>query len=118
MSYSKKNLGGTPEIMSAGILTSLLFLNLLVINAFLAKVDFIPFLISNSRQAGIYIIMVLIIILSYFRKKKRDILIKKYYHESQKEKRKGNIFVIVYIIFTILLTLLIAFFKPGYLPSI
>ena len=116
-SYSKKNLGSTPEFLSAGVLTCLLFINLLVVNAFLAKFNFIPFLISSSVQGGIYIMILLLIILFIFRTNRRDAIIKKYSQESQTESARGNILVIVYVILTILMIFVVAFFRPGYVPS-
>ena len=117
-SYSKKNLGSIPEFLSAGVLTCLLFLNIFTINAFLAKINFIPFLISSAVQGGMYIIIFLLIILYIFRKNKRDNVLKIYSQESKRESIRGNIFVIIYVVLTILMVYVVAFFRPGYLPSI
>ena len=117
-SYSKKNLGDIPEFIAAAFLTCLIFINFLILNAFLAKIDFAPFLITNGRQGGYYVIGVLIIVLFIYRKSRREIIIKKYSQESEKKIMRGNIFVIIYISVTILLIFAVAFFKPGYLPSL
>ena len=117
-SYSKKNLGSIPEFLSASVLTCLLFINILIINALLAKFNFVPFLISSDRQAGISIIIFLSIVLYIFRKHKRDIIIKKYSQESKRESIRGNIFLIIYVVLTVLMIFVVAFFRPGYLPSI
>lgn len=118
-SYSKKNVGGTPEIVSAIILTCLLSLNIMMINIFLAKVNIIPFLISNSKQAAvIYTLIILLTMLVIFRKSKREIIFKKYSQESQKDNLRGNIFVIIYISLSMIMFFVVCNFKPGYLPSI
>jgi predicted histidine transporter YuiF (NhaC family) len=114
--YDRKSLG-IPVIYGAIFSGGLIALNIIVLNSFLAKLNFVPYLFSN-HLAGIFGIFCAFIAFLYYGKNKRDELITKYSTETNKQKLKRTIIIIVYATLSIILIFTIAFFKPGYLPKL
>ena len=117
-SYTKKNVPDIPQLYTATVLTVMLFLNIVSLNGFLAKLNFVPFLFSNKLYSFALTIIFLVVVMLYYKKSKRDLIFYKYSNENRKECKQGNIAVNSYIFLTMLVFFAVGFFKPGYLPSI
>ena len=109
----KSSLSDIPEFLAPVFLGGLISVNILVISAFLAKLDILLFLFSNNTQAGIFALIIIVLTIFYYRKKRYKPIIKKYSQESQKERVRGNVIVAVYVALSFLLIFVVAFFKPG-----
>jgi len=109
----KSSLRDIPEFMTAVSFGGLLSANLLVISAFLAKLDLLPFLFSNKAQAGGFAFITIVFTMIYYRKERYKAIIVKYSQENNKDRIRGNIIVSVYVALSFLLIFAVAFFKPG-----
>jgi hypothetical protein len=89
-------------------------INLIIINALLAKLEILPFLLKSKSHAVIFIFSTIVLSSLYFLiNNKCNDLIKKYSTENFEERKRGNLLVVSYIIVSFLLIFLVAFFKPG-----
>lgn len=109
----KSSLNDIPEFIAPVSLGALLSANFLVLNAFLAKIDMMPFLFSNKYQGGLSSFLFIILCLYSFREEKRKSIISKYFDESKSERIKGNLMVAAYVSISFLSIFLVAFFRPG-----
>ncbi len=113
----KGSLKDIPEFIAPVYLGGLIGINFIVINAFLAKMNLIPFVFTNPKQGSFLIAFLIILAFIYFGKAKRETVIKKYEVETNRQRIKGNAIVSVYVGISFLLIFAVAFFKPGYLPK-
>lgn len=111
--FLKSSMHDIPEFLAPVGLGGLLSSNILVVSAFLAKLDILPFLFSNKGQAGGFSILLVILTMLYYRKKRYIKILKKYSQESKKQKLKGNMVTIIYVILSFLSIFAVALFKPG-----
>ncbi|WP_158280872.1 hypothetical protein, partial [Pararcticibacter amylolyticus] len=109
----KSSLYDIPEFIAPVFLGGLIGANLLVINAFLAKINLLPFWFSSNQQAGGVSLILIVLMVLFYRKDKRKKILKKYSQESNKERVRGNIVVAIYVALSFLLIFVVAFFKPG-----
>jgi len=109
----KSSLQTIPEFLAPVFLGGLISANILVISAFLAKMDILPFLFSSKEQAGAFASAVIILTMFCYRKKRYKQVLKKYAQESDKERIRGNIVVAIYVVVSFLLIFAVAFFRPG-----
>ncbi|KIC93925.1 hypothetical protein OI18_15195 [Flavihumibacter solisilvae] len=109
----KSSLNAIPHFMAPVYLGGLISVNVLVLNAFLAKMDVFPFLFSSTVTGGVFAILLIIAAMSYYRKDKREHILDKYSQESKNERIKGNVIVAIYVSISFLLIFAVAFFKPG-----
>jgi len=109
----KSSLKDIPDFMASVSFGGLISVNVLVLNAFLAKMDILPFLFSNKIQVGIFVITTILFPMIFYTKKRYKLLQKKYSIENNAERKKGNIIVIIYISISFLSIFAVAFFKPG-----
>lgn len=109
----KSSLRDIPEFMAAVLFGGLLSANALVISAFIAKIDILPFLFSNEEHAGIFALVLIVLTLLYYRKERSKSVLKKYSQENEKERIRGNTIVAIYVAISFLSIFAIAFFKPG-----
>lgn len=109
----KASLNDIPAFLACIFLGGLVTANVLVICAFLTKIDLLPFLFSGSRQASIFSVCWIIIFTFIYRKKRYMKIIKKYSKEDEKQRIRGNIAVAVYEAISFLSIFAVAFFKPG-----
>ena len=70
--------------------------NIMLINAFLAKIDIGHFLFTDPKEGGLLTLIIIILSALYFNKKKQEIILSKYSTESEKERKKGNAIIAVY----------------------
>lgn len=109
----KSSLRDIPEFFAPVFLGGLVSANILVISAFLAKIDVMPFLFSNKEQGGLFALAVIVLAILYYRKERYRPIIKKYLQENDKERIRGNVIVAIYVALSFLLIFAVAFFKPG-----
>lgn len=109
----KSSLRDIPEFLAPVFLGGLISVNILVVSAFLAKLDLLPFLFSKGNWAGLFALMNIIFAFSYYRKKRYRLILKKYSQENEKARIQGNIIVAVYVTLSFLSIFIVALFKPG-----
>jgi hypothetical protein len=109
----KSSLGDIPEFLSSVFLGGLISANILVISAFLDKINVFPFIFSSSKGAGLFYLILIILMMFIYKEKRRKAILKKYSQETNKERIKGNVIVITYVIISFLLIFGVAFFRPG-----
>ena len=102
-----------PRIMTAVSFGVLVDLNVLVISAFLAKIDVLPFLFSSPIQGSFFAIGSIILTGLYFYKKRIELILNKYSQENNRARIKGNIIVSIYVAISFLAVIVVAFFRPG-----
>src|SRR4030095_3661518 len=111
--FLKSSLKDIPNLTASASLGGLLGLNIIVINAFLAKMGLCPFLFKSSKLGGWLNAALILLALLYFTGKRRELIFKKYTHESEASRKKGNAIVWVYVILSVALIFAVAFYKPG-----
>ncbi len=116
-SYTKKNIPNIPQLYTVTALTVMFYLNIFSLNVFLAKLNFSPFLFTNTLYSYALTLIFIAFLMLYYKKSKRELIFYKYSKETRKECIQGNIAVVSYICLTILAFIAVGFFKPGYLPS-
>ena len=95
-------------------LSGLIFFNVLVLGAFLRKIDLLPFFFRNKIQVIAFIICLFAISNFLFLYKKRyKKIISKYEQKSEHERKRGNLIVWLYTIISFLLIFAVAYYKPG-----
>lgn len=109
----KSSLSDIPDFMTAVSFGGLISVNILVISAFLAKIDVMPFWFSSKEQAGGFAFVVIVLTKFYYRKERYRLIIKKYSQENDKERIRGNVIVAIYVVLSFLLIFAVAFFKSG-----
>lgn len=109
----KGSLRDIPRFVTPVFLAGLISINLLVLNAFLTKIDIVPFLFSNKIAAALLVLMLMLVALIYYRGYKSDSVLNKYSQEGRTERIRGNVIVWVYVILSFLLIYAVAFFRPG-----
>lgn len=107
------SLKSIPNIAAAAWFGGLIGINIIIINAFLAKINIGHFLFKNAKLGGLIIALLIAIILLYYRKEKRELIIENYSQESDKERKNGNAIVAIYVGVSFLLIFAVAFFRPG-----
>lgn len=91
----------------------LIGINFLVLYLFFAKMDWLPNIFNNSKQAGLAIAVFIILSIAYFGKKRREAILKKYSGEQNIKRIRGNIIVISYVVISFISIYVVAFFRPG-----
>ena len=109
----KSSLRDIPEFLAPVFLGGLVSANILVISAFLAKLDVLPFLFSSKEKGGAFAFVIIVLAMFYYRKERYRSIIKKYSQENDKERIRGNVIVAIYVTLSFLLIFAVAFFKPG-----
>ncbi|KIC94436.1 hypothetical protein OI18_12585 [Flavihumibacter solisilvae] len=109
----KSSLNSIPHLMAPVYLGGLISANILVLNAFLAKIDVFPFLFSGTPTGGIFAILLIIAAIIFYRKDKRERILDKYSQEKNSERIRGNVIVAIYVSLSFILIIAVAFFKPG-----
>ncbi len=109
----KGSLRDIPRIITPIFLGCVISVNLLVINALLAKLDVITFFFTNKKYAGVLAAVLIALAILYYRDKKADYVLEKYSQENRSERIRGNIIVSVYVAISFLAIFAVAFFKPG-----
>jgi len=109
----KSSLRDIPEFLAPVFLGGLISINILVLSAFLAKLDIVPFLFRNHIHGGIFTFVVIVLTMLYYRKECYQPILKKYSQEGENERVRGNIIVAVYVAISFLSIFAIAFFRPG-----
>lgn len=114
----KSSMKDIAEYMAAVAMGGLFGVNLVVINAFLAKLDMVPFLYRSSAVGGGFTVLLMLVIgFVYLNGKKYVEINEKYHEESDSDRVKGNLIVALYVTISFVSIFLVAFFKPGYLPK-
>jgi hypothetical protein len=104
----------TAEFTATIYLGGLISANILVISAFLSKINVLPFLYSNKNEAGLFAFILVVISSIYFLSNKRyKVIIKKYSQETERERKRGNAIVAIYVALSFLLIFAVALYKPG-----
>ena len=104
-------------LLSASTLGVLLYVNIMTLCALLSKINLIPFVFHYFKDYIVYIqIFIILILYIKYRGKRALNIVKRYRVESNKKRIKGTCFVVSYCIITLVLAILVAFYKPGYIP--
>jgi magnesium-transporting ATPase (P-type) len=110
----RSSLSEISEFLACVFLGGLFSVNILVLNAWLAKLDVIPFIFPNAKLGGMFaLFLILVVCIIYLRRNRYKIILRKYSNESDREKLLGNIFMWIYVLFSFLAIFIIAFYKPG-----
>lgn len=109
----KSSLNDIPNIAAACWLSALLSLNLFLIDALLAKTTSFPWLFKNYKVGGWFAFMLIILLVLFFSKKRRTVIIDKYSGENNTQRIRGNIAVAIYVALSLILTFVVAFYRPG-----
>ncbi len=106
------SLKSIPGIAAASWFVGLIGINIIIMNAFLAKIDVGYFLFKNVRLGGFIIAIFISLILIYYNKNRRETIFKKYSQEDNEKRKKGNAIIAIYIGISFFLIFAVAFFKP------
>lgn len=109
----KSSLKDIPEFMTAVSFGTLIIINLLVVNALLAKLDLGVYIFSKSAFAKLFPFIIIGLTLIYFNKKRRKSILDKYSEENRRERIWGNVIVSVYVAVSFLSIFVIGLFKAG-----
>ena len=109
----KSSLSDIPQYTAPIYFGGLISANLLVLNAFLAKFDLMPFLFSSGVGGISFVALLIVLTILYFRKDRSNRIVEKYSGENKSQKIKGNAIVAIYVAVSFLLIFAIAFFRPG-----
>ncbi|RYE53091.1 MAG: hypothetical protein EOP48_15110 [Sphingobacteriales bacterium] len=109
----KSSFKDIPHIAADAWLGGLFAVNIILINAMLAKTIELPFLFSSPKKGGIFCALLIASAVVYFRKEKRTTILEKYALESNERKKRGNTIVAIYVALSFLLIFAVAFYKPG-----
>lgn len=109
----KGSLRDIPQYIAPVYLGALICANILVVNAFLAKIDIMPFLFFNRTQSSMICIGLIILTVIFYNNKRRDALLELYSKESNRSRIRGNIIVSIYVAVSFLSIFAVAFFRPG-----
>lgn len=109
----KGSLRDIPRIAAPVFLGGLVSVNLLVINALLAKFDIVPFFFTNKKYAGVLAAILIFTAFIYYRDLKSKHVLEKYSQESNSQRIKGNIIIAMYVAISFLSIFAVAFFRPG-----
>jgi hypothetical protein len=114
----KSSVKDIAEYMAAVAMGALFGINIVIVSAFLAKLDLLPFIYKTSTLGGTCTgILILFIGLFYIYGKRYEKVIEKYRDENEGQRLKGNIIISLYVLILFISIFLVAFFKPGYLPK-
>jgi len=111
----KSSLKDIPEFLAIIYLGGLLCVNLLILNAFLAKINIGHFIFSNSKLAAGLCILIIVLLGFYYRKEKRETVLKRYISETNKQRIRGNVIVSIYVLLSFVLIFVVAFWRVGVL---
>ena len=95
-----------------GLVTLLLFFNIMETNALLAKNDILTFYFSDKRYAIGFFLIAMAFSLTYYLLN-REFFLFKFKNESEFNKKRGNILFLIYILVTVLSIFIVPFYKPG-----
>jgi len=109
----KSSLKDIPQYIASIYFGGLISANIMIINAFLAKIDIGHFLFTDPKQGAWFTLVLIVLAMLYFRKNKRTAILDKYSQERDKERKRGNAIVAVYVALSFLLIFAVAFFRRG-----
>jgi len=111
--FLRSSLKDIPHLVASASLGALVGVNVIIISAFLAKIDLAPFLFKDSKLGGWLNALLILAALLYYNKRKRELVLEKYSQESEAHRRTGNAIVWLYVILSFILIFVVAFYKPG-----
>ena len=114
----KSSIPEFPRFMASFVFGVLLSVNMLTLNALLAKIDILPYLFDKSTSIGSLIIIVVIIYLRYKKSRTEAIILLFSAEEFKTKKKIFNIIFILWVTLSMPAVILVAFYKPGYLPKL
>lgn len=109
----KSSLKAIPQILAPLFLAGLISINFLVINAFLAKLNLLPYLFLNVAYATSFVVILISILLIYFNKTRYEAILQRFSQEDRRRRIIGNIAVGLYVSVSLLSIFAVAFFKPN-----
>lgn len=109
----KGSLRDIPRFVTPVFVAGLISVNIIVLNAFLAKVQLLSFFFSQKLAALLLIICSILAAILYYNGPKVDEILKKFSNESKAERQRGNFLVWVYVTISFISIFLVAFFRPG-----
>ncbi len=106
------------EYTAAIAMGGLFGVNIVIVSAFLSKLDISSFLYKDSATGGICTALIMVMLgVLYIRKKRYERVNEKYRDEPNAQRIKGNAIVALYVGISFIAIFAVAFFKPGYLPK-
>jgi hypothetical protein len=115
----KSSISDIAEFASAVWLAGTIGINIMNLGVLLAKIDITPFFLPDNTSVIIFFLVLMgLSLLYFFYQKKYEKIINKYSSESNKRRVPANTFAIVYLMITFIGLIVVALFKPGYLPKI
>jgi hypothetical protein len=109
----KGSLRDIPQFIAPVYFAGLISINILVVYVFFVKIDILPYIFRNAKQAGWLVGLLIVLSLLYFGKVKREAILQKYSNEDREKRIRGNIIVAIYVALSFLLIYVIALFRPG-----
>jgi len=109
----KSSVKSIPHYAASSWFGGLIGLNIIILNAFLAKINFGHFLFKNPKFAGVLVAALIGFSIFYFNQERRNLILQEFTKESNKERIRGNVFTAIYVALSFLLIFVVAFFRPG-----
>ncbi len=94
-------------------LSLLITANIMVLNAFFAKINIGHFIFKDPKAGGWFTAVLIILAMLYYRKGKYTALINRYSQENENARKRGNFIVATYVLISFLSIFAVAFFRPG-----
>lgn len=115
----KSSVKDMPLFMAPAFLGGLLSVNVIVVNGLLAKLDIIPFVFSNNKQAGFFCFLLMSLIgVGYCWSGRYKKVLLKYSEETNRRRIIGNTVISIYVAVSFISIFIVGLFKPGYLPRL
>lgn len=109
----KSTMNTMPHAYTVMVMGLVVALNILTINALLAKFDIAKFLFQDAVFSGGLVALMVILLGVVYNKNQRDKILVRYDNESKTKKRTGSILVFLYVAISFLSIFAIALFRPG-----
>jgi hypothetical protein len=98
----------------AVITISIVFwLYLFSIIVLLKKIDVIPFFLNKTETIALGIFIIILDYFLFMHKKKYEKIIQIFKDESNNERRRRRLFALLYVLLSVVIFVLITFYKPG-----
>ena len=114
----KSSIPEFPRFMASLFFGCIVNIDILHINALLAKLDIMPYILDKTSILIGSIVISTLFFLRYNNTRFEAIRFRFTSSEFKPKKRKLNIFFILWLVITILASFLLPLYKPGYLPKL
>ena len=108
---------GFPRFYASVLLGGIININIILINTLLSKLDTLPYLFNKTKIILCLIIIAIIIFFRYNKNRIETINLRFIDDYFSSKKKVLNIIFILYLMLTIIASLILPLWKPGYLPK-